>query len=59
MAEGGGDAEVMLARFAQAAIDIDALAIQLQYEGTQSFIKSWKQLLQRIAGKAAALASTS
>ena len=57
MAEDGGDVEAMLARFAQAGIDIDALAIQLQHEGAQSFVKSWQQLLQRIAGKSAALAS--
>ncbi len=57
MAEDGGDAEVMLARFGQAGIDIDALAIQLQHEGAQSFVKSWQQLLQRIASKSAALAS--
>lgn len=52
----GGDAEAMLARFAQAGIDTDALALQLQHEGAQSFVKSWQQLLQRIADKSAALA---
>jgi transaldolase len=57
MAVDGGDAEAMLARFAQAGIDIDALAIKLQQEGAQSFVKSWQQLLQRIADKSAALAS--
>jgi transaldolase len=46
----------MLARFAQAGIDIEALALQLQREGAQSFVKSWQQLLQRIAYKSAALA---
>jgi transaldolase len=54
----GGDAEAMLTRFAQAGIDIDALAIQLQHKGAQSFVKSWQQLLQCIADKSAALAST-
>jgi hypothetical protein len=28
----------------------------LQLEGAQSFVKSWKELLQRIADKSAALA---
>jgi transaldolase len=56
MAVDGGDAEAMLARFAQAGIDIEALALQLQREGAQSFVKSWQQLLQRIADKSAALA---
>jgi transaldolase len=52
----GGDAEAMLARFAQAGIDIDALASRLQVEGAQSFVKSWAELLKRIADKSAALA---
>ena len=54
MVADGGDAEAMLARFAQAGVDIDALAIQLQREGAQSFVKSWRQLLQRLADKSAA-----
>jgi transaldolase len=56
MAEDGGAAETMLARFAQSGIDIDALALQLQREGAQAFVKSWRQLLQRIQDKSAALA---
>ena len=55
MALDGGDAEVMLARFAEVGIDIDALALQLQHEGAQSFVKSWQQLLQRIADKSTTL----
>ncbi len=55
MAADGDDAELMLTRFARAGIDIDALAIRLQHEGTQSFVRSWQQLLQRIADKSAAL----
>lgn len=55
MAEDGGDAETTLARFAKAGIDIDAVAAQLQRDGAQSFVKSWQQLLQRIADKSAAL----
>jgi transaldolase len=56
MAVDGGDAEAMLTRLAKAGIDIDALAIELQREGAQSFVKSWQQLLRRIADKSAALA---
>jgi transaldolase len=56
LAVDGGDAEIVLARFAQAGIDIDALAVQLQQEGARAFVKSWQQLLQRIAEKSAALA---
>ena len=56
MADDGGDAEGMLARFARAGIDIDALATELQREGAQAFVKSWNELLKRIADKSRALA---
>jgi transaldolase len=56
MREDGGDSEQILARFAQAGIDIDGLGGQLQLEGAQSFVKSWAELLQRIADKSTALA---
>lgn len=44
-------AEKMLARFEEAGIDIDRLALQLQREGAESFVQSWHRLLQRIADK--------
>ena len=56
MPEDGGDADDVIARFAEAGIDIDALARQLQQEGAQAFVKSWNALLQRIAEKSEALA---
>ena len=56
MAEDGGDAEATLRELAQAGIDLDALATQLQQEGAASFVKSWRQLLQRITDKTQALA---
>src|SRR6185295_7998796 len=40
----GGDAAVVLARFADAGIDVDALADQLQGEGAKSFVSSWREL---------------
>jgi transaldolase len=58
MAVDGGDADATLQRIAGAGIDIDAVATQLQHDGAQAFSKSWQQLLQRIAGKAAAIAET-
>jgi transaldolase len=58
MAPDGRDAEAMLARFTGAGVDIDALALQLQREGAQAFVRSWRQLLQRIEDKSAALANT-
>ena len=51
----GGDCEEVLTRFANAGIDIDALAIQLQDEGARSFVKSWKDLMACIASKSEAL----
>ena len=51
MPENGGDAETLLAEFAQAGVDIAALATRLQQEGTQSFSKSWGELLAVIALK--------
>ena len=58
MAKDGGDAETVLAGFAKAGVDVDALAARLQVEGAQSFVKSWTELLKRIADKSAALATT-
>ena len=51
----GGDAESVIADFARAGIDDAALAAQLQREGTTSFDKSWKDLLDRLAAKSKAL----
>ena len=51
----GGDGEEVLARFAGAGIDVDALASQLQDEGAKSFVSSWRELMDVIAGKSAAL----
>ena len=56
MAEDGGDAETVIARFTRAGIDVDALAKQLQRDGAQTFVKSWQELLQRIDDKRAVLA---
>jgi len=55
----GGDCEDVLARFAKAGVDIDALAAQLQDEGAKSFVKSWYDLMAVIASKSADLAKAS
>ncbi|MGD0490376.1 MAG: transaldolase [Steroidobacteraceae bacterium] len=55
----GGDAEKVLARFAEAGIDVEALARQLQTEGAQSFVKSWKELMQSLLDKGKTLAAAS
>jgi len=51
----GGDCEEVLARFANAGIDVDALAAQLQEEGAKSFVKSWNDLMAVIDSKSSAL----
>jgi transaldolase len=45
----GGDADGQLAAFAEAGVDADALAAQLQSEGAESFDASWMELLASIA----------
>ena len=55
----GGDCEEVLAEFARAGIDVDALAAQLQDEGAKSFVKSWHELMEVIASKSAALGKAS
>jgi len=55
----GGDCEEVLARFASAGVDVDALASQLQDEGAKSFVTSWQELMGVIAAKSAALAKAS
>ena len=55
----GGDCEEVLARFAGAGIDVDALASQLQDDGAKSFVSSWRELMDVIASKSAALAKAS
>jgi transaldolase len=47
----GGDCEEVLAEFAKAGVDVDALGAQLQDEGAKSFVKSWNDLMQVIASK--------
>jgi len=51
----GGDAEEVIARFVEAGIDDDQLAADLQREGAESFVKAWRDLLDCIALKGAAL----
>jgi transaldolase len=47
----GGDCEQVLAAYAKAAIDIDALAARLQDEGAKAFVKSWQDLLAECESK--------
>ncbi|MGH9326094.1 MAG: transaldolase [Terriglobia bacterium] len=53
MPAGGGDAEKVLAKFAQAGVNYDQLAADLQREGAEAFVKSWNDLLACISSKSA------
>lgn len=55
----GVTAAATLNLFSKAGVDMNALARQLQSEGAQSFAKSWRQLLERVASKRAAFAQQS
>ena len=54
MAADGGDAEATLRQITRAGVDVNALAGKLQQDGAGAFVKSWQQLLQRIAEKSGA-----
>ena len=47
----GGNAEAVLAQFAREGVNDEALAADLQREGTAAFAKSWNDLLYRVASK--------
>lgn len=52
----GGDVDTMLARFAEAGVDVGALAAKLQSDGAKAFVNSWKDLMDRIASQSSAVA---
>lgn len=52
----GGDCDEVLARFADAGVDVAALAAQLQSEGAQSFVSAWSDLMDRIEAQRSAVA---
>jgi transaldolase len=55
----GGDCEEVLAQFAQAGVDVEALAARLQDEGTKSFVNSWNNLMEVLVAKRADLRKAS
>ena len=59
MATDGGECESVLAQFAQAGVDVDALAARLQDEGAKSFVASWNELMAVIGWKSAPLTQES
>ena len=44
----GGAADELLSRFAEAGIDTDALAAQLQSNGAKGFVDAWTDLMERV-----------
>lgn len=58
MSADGGDCEAVLAEFAGAGIDVDALAAKLQEEGAKAFSASWNELMEVISSKCAILRKT-
>jgi transaldolase len=59
LAPDGGDCEKVLAAFAKAGVDVDALAKSLQDEGATSFDKSWNDLMARVESKSAGMRKAS
>jgi transaldolase len=59
LAQDGGDSAAVLAEFAKAGIDVDALAARLQDEGAASFVNSWNDLMNCIEAKGAKIAKAS
>jgi transaldolase len=50
----GGEAEQVLAAYAEAGFDVDELAARLQEEGKEKFADSWHGMLESIASQTAA-----
>jgi transaldolase len=59
MPSDGGDCEEVLAQFAKAGVDVDALAARLQEEGAKSFVNSWNDLIAGIESKSSAIKKAS
>lgn len=59
MPQDGGDCEKVLAEFAKAGIDVDALAARLQDEGAKSFVNSWNDLIGCIEAKSSEIRKAS
>jgi transaldolase len=54
----GGDAEELLDEYESAGVDVDALAERLQHDGAEAFDASWAELIESIATKGEALATS-
>ncbi len=54
LSPGAGDAEELLFQMSRIGVDVDALAVQLQKEGAEAFVKSWDELMTVLDAKAKA-----
>ena len=50
-------ARALLARFAAAGVDVEAVGQDLQVKGAESFVKSWRSLIERIEARVAQVAA--
>ena len=57
MPEDGGDAEEVMQAHRDAGVDTDALALKLQKDGADAFVKSWNELLDTIRSESERLAA--
>jgi transaldolase len=55
LSSGGGESDEFVYTLQRLGIDMDALATQLQKEGTESSVKSWDEMMDVVAKKAQAL----
>ena len=53
------EADALLARFAAAGVDVEAVGTELQVKGAELFVASWTSLMGRIEEKVGKLAATS
>jgi len=53
----GGHNDELLAEYERAGIDLAELALRLQNEGAEKFVKSWNELIERIDEKSKAVAA--
>ena len=53
----GGDNAALLAEFESAGVDLKKLALRLQDEGADKFVKSWNTLIERIEENSKAVAA--
>ena len=57
MPDDGGDAEQVIQAHRDAGVDTDALALKLQKDGADAFVKSWTELLDTIKSESERLAA--